>query len=130
MKSLFVVLLAAVLAACSGAGQMMRSTPANGPKTVYFERVNVDPYGVSNAMEMALARAGYDPVSDKSRARYELKYSFNFDPYSMTAIMRIVDASTGDSIYFGEGKNRGFGTMMNPASSMAGCIERAFSELK
>lgn len=129
MKTIFAVLLALILAACSGAGQMMRSTPADGPKTVYFERITVDPYGVSDAMEIALAKAGYNPVSDPSRARFALKYSFNFDPYNMLASMRIVD-SNGDSVYFGEGKNPGWGTMINPRSAMAGCIERAFSNLK
>lgn len=129
MRFIFAALLAALLAACSGSGAIIRPLDASRPPTVYVERMDGDGFGILERIESHLALRGYDPVSDPARASMRLKARYTFDPYNTVATVRLSDAATGDGLYYGEGKNGGFGTLVNPSGAIMGCFERALSDL-
>lgn len=128
MRRALIALCIFILSACSGSGSMIRPIGDRAP-TIYIEPMPGDGHGIAPELEALLIRLGYDPVSDPSRAAMRLYASYVFDPYNLRATVRISDANTGDNIYRGEGKNRGFGTLVNPSSSILGAFERALSDL-
>lgn len=121
--------MAALLAACGGAGNYAKPID-QANRTIYFERIEPDGYGLNNQIELALIKVGFQPVSDPARAGYRLRLAMDWNPYNMTALVRVTESATGDSVYLGEGKNKGWGTMVNPSGAMSGCLERAMENLK
>lgn len=129
MRSLLIAFIAALLAACSGSGSMILPLDAKRSPTVYIEPITGDGYGIAAQLESMLIRRGYDPVPDPAQASMRLRATYTFAAYDTRATVRLSDAADGSSIYVGEGKNPGFGTLMNPASAIAGCFERALDNL-
>ena len=78
----------------------------------------------------ALARAGYDAVPSDKSATYRLRSNLSWSLSRISLAVRLVDATTGQLIYFGECKNPGMGTMLAASASMADCFDAALSELK
>lgn len=129
MRFIFAALLAALLAACSGSGAIIRPLDASRPPTVYVEPMDGDGFGLHQKIESALAKRGFDPVSDPARASMRLRARYTFAATDTVATVRLSDAATGDGIYYGEGKNAGWGTLMDPGGAIMGCFERALSDL-
>lgn len=129
MKTVFAVLLALALSACSGAGSVIRPLDSSKPPTVYIEPMEGDGFGLHQKIESALALRGFDPVSDPARASMRLRARYTFAPTDTVATVRLSDAATGDGIYYGEGKNGGFGTLLHPGAAIMGCFERALADL-
>lgn len=129
MRSILLAVVAFVLVACSGSGSIIRPLDAQRPPTVYIEPIMGDGYGLASQIESLLIRRGYDPVPDPAKASMRLRASYALAAYDTRATVRISDAADGSSIYVGEGRNPGFGTLMNPGGAIVGCIERALDRL-
>ncbi|HJV24555.1 MAG TPA: hypothetical protein VJ673_02665 [Aromatoleum sp.] len=129
MRAVLLSLFVLILAGCSGSGALIRQIDTTRPPSVYVEPMDGDGFGLQQKIESYLAMRGYDPVSDPSKASMRLKARYQFAATDTSATVRITDAATGDSIYYGEGNNHGFGTLMNPGGAIFGCFERAMSDL-
>lgn len=129
MRVFLLALCFAVLAGCSGSGGYIRPLADGVPRTIYVDKAESDS-SLNNVVDMALLRAGFDPVNDISRANYRLRLAFDWNIYNMTALVRITEIKSGDTYYFGEGKNNGFGTAIKKSAAMAGCVERALDNLR
>lgn len=130
MRVFIMSLCLAVLAGCSSSGGYTRPIDDSQAKTIFIEESSYSEFGIMNRVELALIEHGFQPVSKEDRARFRLKITFDTNKYNMTATARITEAATGDTVYIGEGKNKGFGTMIARGEAMAGCVDRALANLK
>lgn len=129
MRSILIALCAFVLVACSGSGSVIRPLDSKRAPTVYIEPITGDGYGITTQLESMLIRRGYDPVPDPAQASMRLRATYVFSAYDTRATVRISDTADGSSIYVGDGKNSGWGTLLNPPGAIAGCFERALDNL-
>lgn len=129
MRAFLIALIVTVLAGCSGSGVMIRPFDASRQPTIYVEPMDSDAFGLHGKIELYLARHGYDPVSDPAKASMRLKAQYEFAPTDAVATVKLSDAATGDSLYFGEGKKQAFSTFMDPGAVILGCFKRALSDL-
>ncbi len=104
--------MAMLMAGCSSSGGYVRPLDSSQAKTIFIEQSDYTEFGIMNRVELALVQHGFQPVSNEDRARYRLKMTFDTNKYNMTATVRISESATGDTVYIGEGKNKGFGTMI------------------
>lgn len=132
MKTLFAVLLAALLAGCTSMGQMTAQFDPTKPRSVFVEGFgDLDGYReLYDYAGIALARRGYDAVPDPDKATYRLRSSLQWSLSRIYLASRLVDSTTGQVVYFGECKNRGFGTMLSSSRAMADCFADALNELQ
>lgn len=130
MKRLLAVLAFLILAGCSGQSGFVRPLTDGKPRTIFVDKLESDGYGLNGRVEMALVRAGFNPVPDLEKANYRLRVMFDWDKYDMTAMVSLSEISTGNTIFYGEGKNHGFGTAINRGQAMSGCLDRALQNLR
>lgn len=124
------VLCLAVIAGCSGSGAMVRQIDPALPRTIYIEPITGDGYGINGRLEMAALKAGFDPVADQARASFKMRATFMYGWAGSSAVVRVSDTTTNDTIYVGEGKMSGFSNAFDPGSIIWGCFERALADLK
>lgn len=94
---------------------------------IYVEPFNSDKFELQPRLEIQLTKYGFRVVLDPERADYRAKWSYTHGA-STYASFRLFDAN-GDLAYVGEGKNPGFGTIINKAGSTWGCLRRATAQL-
>lgn len=130
MKTLMLALVLSIfVAGCTSTGTM-RQIDTTKPRSVFIEPIEPDTYELMKSAEIALGRKGYDAVKDESRASFRFKTALFHHRTEMTVTSRLVDAASGDVVYFGEGKNYGFGTVIDSRGAIFRCLDSSLDNLK
>jgi len=129
MKLIISILAAAVLAGCTSTGRMMSAPDSALPRSVFVEPVK-DYAELTNNLEIAIGRRGYDAVQDEKAASYRLRSSVNWSFSRISAAVRLVDSKTGHVIYAGECQNPGIGTLLSSRKAVDDCLNSALDNLQ
>jgi hypothetical protein len=122
------IVLAFILAGCTSGGRMLMTPDSSKPRSVFVEPV-ADYDELTNNLEIAIGRRGYDSVKNEGAASYRLRSSVIWTYSKISASVRLVDAS-GHVVYFGECNNPGVGTLLNSRQAVDACLNSALENLQ
>lgn len=123
------IVLSAILAGCTSGGRMMMAPDSSLPRSVFIEPVT-DYAELTNNLEIAVGRRGYDAVKNEAAASYRLKSAVIWTYSRISATVRLVDAKSGHVVYFGECNNPGVGTLLNSRQAVDACLNSALDNLQ
>lgn len=128
MKTTLLALLALLvlsIAQAWAAGSARQAIPPGS--ALYVEPFSGDSFSMQARLENQLMEYGYRVVSRPDTADFLVRWSYTHGA-STYATVRVV--SPDDQVlYVQEGKNPGFGTIINKVGSTWGCIRRAMDGL-
>lgn len=125
---LSLIFIAMLMAGCSGSGQFVKPVNLNKANPIFIEPIEPDDYKMSDRLAFFLNRNGFTPTTD-ANAPYHLKAGYTRSQTRVEVYVKIIDQTTSDLVYSGDGTNRGFGTamMMYKADVIWSSFETALS---
>lgn len=95
---------------------------------LYVEPFDGDKFSLRQRVETELLKYGYRVVVAPEKADFRVKWSYTHGT-STYASVQVIDRND-EVVHYDEGKNPGFGTIINKAGSTWGCVRRALDGLE